>query len=40
MDRLQTMSVFVAVAEAESFSAAARHLNLSPPVVTRAVAEI
>lgn len=40
MDRLQTMSVFVAVAEEESFSAAARRLNLSPPVVTRAVAEL
>lgn len=40
MDRLQTMSIFVAVAEEESFSAAARRLNLSPPVVTRAVAEL
>ncbi len=40
MDRLQTMSAFVAVAEEQSFSAAARRLNLSPPVVTRAVAEL
>lgn len=37
MDRLHLMSVFVAVAEAESFSAAARKLGLSPPSVTRAV---
>ncbi|MFT5111445.1 MAG: DNA-binding transcriptional LysR family regulator [Parasphingorhabdus sp.] len=40
MDRLQTMTAFVAVAEEQSFSAAARRLNLSPPVVTRAVAEL
>jgi len=40
MDRLQTMAMFVAVSEAQSFSAAARHLNVSPPVVTRAVAEL
>lgn len=40
MDRLQTMSAFVAVAEEQSFSAAARRLNLSPPVITRAVAEL
>lgn len=32
------MSVFVAVAEAEGFAAAARRLGMSPPAVTRAVA--
>lgn len=40
MDRLQTMSVFVAVAEAAGFAPAARLLNLSPPSVTRAVSEL
>jgi DNA-binding transcriptional LysR family regulator len=40
MDRLQNMTTFVAVAEEQSFSAAARRLNISPPVVTRAVAEL
>ena len=40
MDRLQTMSAFVAVAEEQSFSGAARRLNISPPVVTRAVSEL
>ncbi len=34
------MATFVAVAEGQSFSAAARRLNVSPPVVTRAVAEL
>ncbi len=37
MDRLETMRVFVAVAEEASFAAAARRLALSPPAVTRAV---
>ncbi len=32
------MTVFVAVAEAESFAAAARRLGMSPPAVTRAIA--
>jgi DNA-binding transcriptional LysR family regulator len=32
------MTVFVAVAEAESFAAAARRLRMSPPAVTRAIA--
>ena len=40
MDRLQTMSVFVAVAEEGGFAPAARRLNLSPPSVTRAVSEL
>jgi DNA-binding transcriptional LysR family regulator len=38
MDRFQLMSVFVAVAEEESFAGGARRLNISPPAVTRAVA--
>lgn len=37
MDRLHTMSVFVAVAEEGGFAAAARRLSISPPAVTRAV---
>lgn len=37
MDRLETMRVFVAVAEARGFAPAARQLGLSPPAVTRAV---
>ena len=40
MDRLRTMSVFVAVAEESGFAAASRRLNMSPPAVTRAVAEL
>lgn len=40
MDRLYLMSVFVAVAEAESFAKAGRHLGLSPPAVTRAIATL
>lgn len=40
MDRLDAMRIFVAVAEAEGFAAAARRLSLSPPVVTRAVAAL
>ena len=40
MDRLQTLSVFVAVAEETGFAPAARRLNLSPPSVTRAVSEL
>jgi DNA-binding transcriptional LysR family regulator len=34
------MTVFVAVAEAEGFAAAARRLRMSPPAVTRAVATL
>ncbi|WP_211443157.1 LysR family transcriptional regulator [Collimonas humicola] len=37
MDRFHLMSVFVAVAEEQSFAAAARRLQMSPPAVTRAV---
>jgi DNA-binding transcriptional LysR family regulator len=40
MDRLTLMSVFVAVAQAGSFSAAARELGISAPAVTRAVAAL
>lgn len=40
MDRLQTMSVFVAVADQAGFAPAARQLNLSPPSVTRAVSKL
>ena len=36
MDRLHLMTVFVAVAEEESFAAGARRLGMSPPAVTRA----
>jgi DNA-binding transcriptional LysR family regulator len=40
MDRLNSMAIFVAVAEQEGFSGAARLLNMSPPAVTRAVAAL
>ena len=40
MDRLQTMSVFVGVAEEGGFAPAARRLSMSPPSVTRAVSEL
>jgi DNA-binding transcriptional LysR family regulator len=40
MDRLDAVTVFVAVAEQESFAAAARKLSRTPAAVTRAVAEL
>lgn len=40
MDRLQAMEVFVAVVDCGGFASAARRLDLSAPVVTRAVAEL
>ncbi|MEN0039288.1 MAG: LysR family transcriptional regulator [Cellvibrio sp.] len=40
MDRLTEMQIYVAVAECEGFAAAARRLGISPPVATRAVAEL
>ena len=40
MDRLQAMTTFVAVVDSGGFASAARKLNMSPPVVTRAVAEL
>ena len=40
MDRFLTMNVFIAVAEEQSFAAAARRLQMSPPAVTRAIATL
>lgn len=40
MDRLQSMATFVAVVDTGGFARAARKLGLSPPVVTRAIAEL
>lgn len=40
MDKLYLMTVFVAVAEEESFAGGARRLQISPPAVTRAVAAL
>ena len=40
MDRFQSMAVFVAVAEEQSFAGAARRLRMSPPAVTRAIATL
>lgn len=40
MDTLHLMTVFVAVAETESFAGAARRLRMSPPAVTRAIATL
>ncbi|WP_044559826.1 LysR family transcriptional regulator [Azospirillum sp. B4] len=40
MDRWQAMRIFVKVAETESFAAAARHMHLSAPVVTRTIAAL
>jgi len=40
MDRLHLMTVFVAVAEEQSFARGARRLGLSPPAVTRAIAAL
>lgn len=40
MDRLTEMQIYVAVAECEGFAAAARRLGISPPVTTRAVADL
>ncbi len=40
MDRLQCLRVFQAVADAGGFAMAARQLDLSPPSVTRMVAEL
>jgi len=40
MDRLDTLSVFIAVAEQGSFIAAARRLGRSPAAITRAVAAL
>lgn len=40
MDRLHLINVFVAVVEANGFAGAARKLGISPPAVTRAIAEL
>ena len=40
MDRYTELQVFVAVAESEGFAAGARRLGISPPVATRAVADL
>lgn len=40
MDRLQAMTTFVAVVDSGGFASAARKLNLSPSLVTRAVADL
>ena len=40
MDRLQTLEMFVAVADKGGFAAAARALRVSPPAVTRGIAEL
>lgn len=40
MDRLLLMHVFVAVAEEKGLAAGARRLHMSPPAVTRAIAEL
>lgn len=40
MNRFHLMTVFVAVAEEQSFAGAARRLGMSPPAVTRAIAAL
>jgi DNA-binding transcriptional LysR family regulator len=40
MDKLHLMTVFVGVAEEESFTAGARRLAMSPPAVTRCIATL
>lgn len=40
MDRLQTLEMFLAIADTGGFAAAARALGVSPPAVTRGVAEL
>mgnify|MGYP000465813807 CR=1 FL=1 len=40
MDQIQLMRVFVAVAQTQGFAAASRQLNMSPPTVTRAIAQL
>lgn len=40
MERFTEMRIFIAVAESEGFAAGARKLNISPPVATRAIAEL
>lgn len=40
MDRLESMTLFLAVVDEGGFAAAARKMKVSPPVVTRAVSEL
>ena len=40
MDRLYSMTIFLAVVDEGGFAPAARKLNISPPVVTRAIGEL
>ena len=40
MDRLEAMSIVLAVAEAGSLSAAARRLNTGQPAVSRSIADL
>jgi len=40
MDRLAAMEVFVRVVETGSFSAAARHLRVGQPAVSKTVAQL
>ena len=40
MDRFHELTVYVAVAEEQSFAGASRRLSLSPPAVTRAIAAL
>lgn len=40
MDRFETLTAFVAVADQRGFAAAARALNTQPPAITRAVAAL
>ncbi|MEV4932548.1 LysR family transcriptional regulator [Sphingobium sp. LMA1-1-1.1] len=40
MDRFESLSAFVAVADQRGFAAAARALEMSPPAVTRAIAAL
>lgn len=40
MDRFETLTAFVAVADQRGFAAAARTLGISPPAITRAVAAL
>jgi len=40
MDRLQTLEMFVSVADQGGFAAAAKALSVSPPTVTRAISEL
>lgn len=40
LDRLHLINVFVAVVDASGFAGAARKLGISPPAVTRAIAEL